>query len=151
MALARIDLSQGESDRVLASSQSVRHATCECGQLRITVTGEPEHVHACTCTKCQRRSGSVMTFSAWFPEGHVTVHGQTASWQPHGPGAEKVFCPVCGGGGYVRTGPYLPHCVAIRVGTFADPDFPPPTHVHWWASRPRWLEDLGLLEHVKDE
>jgi hypothetical protein len=146
----RIDHSPGEADGAPVPTQTVRHATCECGQLAITVTGEPEHVHACTCTKCQRRSGSVMTFSAWFPERQVTVCGRTASWQPHGPAAEKVFCPVCGGGGYVRTGAYLPHCVAIRVGAFADPDFPPPAHVHWWASRPRWMKDLGLLEPVED-
>lgn len=139
-----------ESDSEPASRQTVRHAACECGQLAITVTGEPEHVHSCTCTRCQRRSGSVMTFSAWFPERNVTVRGQTASWQPQGPQTEKVFCPVCGGGGYFRTGAYLPHCVGIRIGTFADPGFPPPTHVHWWANRPRWIEGVGLLERPEE-
>lgn len=134
----------------MTASPKVRHAACECGQLAITVTGEPEHLHACTCTRCQRSSGSVMSFSAWFPEASVTVRGNTASWQPKGPGTEKVFCPACGGGGYFRTGAYLSHCVGIRVGTFADPDFSPPAHVHWWANRPRWLEDIRLLEHLEE-
>jgi hypothetical protein len=150
MTSARSDRSRGPSDSEPASHQTVRHAACECGQLAITVTGEPEHVHTCTCTRCQRSSGSAMTCSAWFPERNVTVRGTTASWQPQGPQGEKVFCPVCGGGGYFRTGGYLPHCVGIRVGTFADPDFPPPTHIHWWANRPRWLEGVGALEHPED-
>jgi hypothetical protein len=150
MSRARTDRSRDEPDRVPEPGQPVRQASCECGQLAITVTGEPEHVHGCTCKRCQRASGSVMTLSAWFPERQVTVRGKTASWRPQGLESEKVFCPVCGGGGYVRTGAYLPHCVAIRVGTFADSDFPPPTHVHWWASRPRWLQEVGLLEHPED-
>ena len=118
-----------------------RRAVCECGQLELVISGEPEHHHACTCTKCQRASGSVMTVSAWFPKDQiVSISGETMSWQPGGPGTDVYRCKVCGGGGWFLTGSYLPHCVGINVGHFADPGFPAPAHIHWWPDRPHWLQ-----------
>ncbi|MFN2470768.1 MAG: aldehyde-activating protein, partial [Gaiellaceae bacterium] len=38
---------------------SNRHAACSCGQLRLTVEGEPVRVSICHCLACQRRTGSV--------------------------------------------------------------------------------------------
>lgn len=123
------------------SDERIRQAICECGQLTVTVRGEPEHHHACTCTKCQRASGSVMTVTAWFARDRVVaVEGETLMWQTNGPGTEVYRCKRCGGGGYFLTGAYLPHCFGINVGHFADPAFTAPAHIHWWPNRPHWLE-----------
>ncbi len=127
-----------------------RVASCICGGLQIVVRGEPRHLHGCTCKRCQRKSGSVMTVSAWYPESQVvSITGACSAWAPDGPASETVFCPTCGGGGYFRTGDYLPDCIGIRIGTFADPSFPKPPHIHWWANRPHWLpapEGIELLD-----
>ena len=132
------------------TKDQTRQAICECGQLVVTLRGEPEHHHACTCTKCQRASGSVMTVSAWYPRHQlVSVKGRTMTWRTGGKGTEIYRCARCGGGGYFLSGSYLPHCIAVNVGHFADPDYPPPAHIHWWPSRPNWLSapaDVDLLQ-----
>ena len=119
-----------------------RVASCECGALTLRVTAAPVHVHGCTCTRCQRSTGSVMKYSAWFPDSAVQVHGTFTTWHPvlpEDPDLAACFCPTCGGGRFFRTGAYLKGCIGIAVGCFADPDFPAPDHIHWWPDRPRWL------------
>lgn len=119
-----------------------RLSACECGQLTLTVTGDPVHRHACTCTKCQRSSGSAFSLSAWFPEAAVVISGSFTTYYFTGtpdPDLMAGFCPQCGGGKFFRTGEYLKGCIGIAVGNFADPDFPAPEHIHWWPNRPHWL------------
>jgi hypothetical protein len=120
----------------------VRVAACECGGLRLHVSAAPVHVHGCTCTRCQRSTGSVMKLSAWFPETGVRIEGDFSTWHHAGtdaPGLTACFCPTCGGGRFFRTGDYLPGTIGIAVGAFADPAFPAPDHIHWWPDRPLWL------------
>lgn len=121
---------------------SNRTASCECGALRLYVSVDPVHVHGCTCTRCQRSTGSVMKFSAWFPETGVRVEGPFTTWHSadtDDPALTACFCPTCGGGRFFRTGTYLSGCIGIAVGHFADPAFPAPDHIHWWPDRPHWL------------
>ncbi len=118
------------------------HSKCECGALHITVRGTPTHIHGCTCTLCQRRSGSVMALSAWFDEADTTINGDYIRYYYAGTQDDRLmagFCPICGGGRFFRTGTYLPGHIAIAVGNFADPAFPAPDHIHWWPNRPAWL------------
>ena len=120
----------------------IRHSLCECGALRLTVRGDPVHIHACTCTRCQRASGSAMTMSAWFPETAVTIEGPYLTWLCAGdddPCRMAGFCVTCGSGRFFRTGGYLPGTIGIAIGNFADPAFPAPDHIHWWPDRPLWL------------
>lgn len=117
-------------------------SSCECGALRLLVTGSPVHVHGCTCTRCQRGSGSVMRVSAWFPDTDVRIEGPFTTWfyRDNGdPAMTACFCPTCGGGRFFRTGDYLKGCIGIAVGNFADPGFQAPDHIHWWPDRPHWL------------
>ena len=119
-----------------------RIARCECGALQITVTAEPRHVHACTCTKCQRSSGSALSWSAWFPEAAVTIQGAYLTYHfsdPVDPRQMTGFCATCGGGKFFRTGDYLSDCIGISAGSFAAPDFLHPDHIHWWPDRPTWM------------
>lgn len=83
-----------------------------------------------------------MTLSVWFPEACVTIEGAYHTYFYTGaadPQRMAGFCPICGGGRFFRSGDYLPDSIGIRVGNFADPDFPAPDHIHWWPDRPRWL------------
>lgn len=128
---------------------STRTAHCDCGQLRFTVRGEPVHVHACTCTQCQRSSGSVMSYSAWFPEASVKIEGKYTIHHhcgPEDPDRFRGFCPECGTGRFFRSGESFPNTVAITAGTFAEPGFPLPDFILYWASRPQWL---GSPEKVR--
>ena len=122
-------------------SLPVRHARCVCGALTFTVTAEPVHLHACICTRCQRNSGSVMLLSGWFPQAGVAISGAYTRFTPDPANRDAMmgFCPICGTGHFFRSGAYLPGTIAISIGSFADPDFPAPAHIHWWPDRPHWM------------
>ena len=58
-------------------------ASCRCGQLPATVTGEPVRVSVCHCLDCQRRSGSAFAAQARFPAETVTIEGEFDRLRPH--------------------------------------------------------------------
>ena len=124
-----------------------RTARCDCGSLTLHVAGDPVHVHACTCTECQRTTGSVMSWSAWFPESAVRIEGPHTKHhhRPGQPDRWRGFCPACGTGHFVSSSAGSPGTIAIRAGAFADPGFPPPEFILYWANRPPWL---GVPESI---
>lgn len=126
--------------------EAVRHGRCDCGNLRFAVRGAPVHVHACTCTQCQRSTGSVMSYSAWFPEAAVSIEGDYTVHRHRGaehPDRYRCFCPTCGTGRFFRSGAAFPDAIGFAVGSFANPDddsnLPVPRFVLHWDSRPAWL------------
>jgi hypothetical protein len=125
-----------------------RIATCGCGQLEVAALGEPRRVYACSCAECQRATGSAFAYRALFPGDAVSVlRGEGRSWRRSsdaGRWVEQTFCPACGSLLLMR-GEALTGAVAISVGSFVDPDFPPPAEIHRPAHRHRWL-DLGVSE-----
>ena len=135
----------------MTATNGKRIAQCGCGALTATVTGEPVTVYCCSCTNCQRRSGSAFTYAAVFPDAAITIAGEHKAWRHTGDSGrwiENMFCPTCGiavafhaEGFQALTG--------IPVGCFADPDFPPPLRLYWASRRHRWLtfhNDLTLLD-----
>lgn len=121
-----------------------RLASCSCGQLTAQVSGEPLRISICHCLACQRRTGSVFGQQARFRREEVQVAGTSTQFVrvgDEGPGARFHFCPTCGATvWYELLG--LPEFVAIPVGAFADPGFPPPTvsvyedRMHGWVVPP---------------
>lgn len=77
-----------------------RIATCHCGQLSITVEGEPAMVTACNCTRCQKRSGSAFSLSSrWTTEQVTNRTGDSLTYTRKGASGGDVhcvFCPQCG-------------------------------------------------------
>jgi hypothetical protein len=55
---------------------TTREATCHCGQLRLTVEGEPFNVSICSCLACQRRTGSAFGMQAGYKADQVRVEGR---------------------------------------------------------------------------
>ncbi|HZB37598.1 MAG TPA: GFA family protein [Beijerinckiaceae bacterium] len=117
-----------------------RTATCACGQLGVTVEGEPDLVLACNCLDCQRRTGSVFGVAAYFPERQVRLDGESKRFSRTS-GAlafETSFCPACGTSVLWRSSA-RPDQVAVAVGCFAEPSFPPPTAVAWTSEQHGWV------------
>ena len=54
---------------------TTRHAACSCGQLHLTVEGEPLRISMCSCLACQRRTGAVISNQARFRREQVTRKG----------------------------------------------------------------------------
>jgi hypothetical protein len=61
---------------------TTRHATCNCGQLRLTIEGEPSRISMCHCLECQRRTGAVISNQARFRREQVTFAGKATAWAP---------------------------------------------------------------------
>jgi hypothetical protein len=124
-----------------------RIASCSCGQLRLTCEGEPVRISICHCLECQKRTGSVFGAQARFPREHVTIEGDSTLRTRVGDSGQSAtfhFCPICGSTVYWEmTG--APDFLAIAVGMFADPNFPPP-HVSVYEERQHpWALAAGQL------
>jgi hypothetical protein len=129
---------------------STRVTSCSCGQLSAEVTGEPVRVSVCHCLACQRRTGSVFSAQARFPRAAVTISGRGTEFVrvgDEGTRATFTFCPVCGVTVfYVLPGPE--RAIAIPVGAFADPTFPPPAFSVYEERMHSWVKMPDDMEHM---
>lgn len=120
---------------------TTRQATCSCGQLRLTLQGDPIRASICHCLACQRRTGSVFGVQARFSRDQVlSIEGQSTSYVRVGDSGGRItfhFCPVCGATVYYSFDT-RPDLVAVPVGAFADPSFPAPTFFVYEARRHPW-------------
>lgn len=130
-----------------------RTATCSCGQLSITVHGEPRAWGICHCLACQRRTGSVFASLAGFAppydvKGVATEYVRTGD---QGARFKFRFCPVCGTNLFHTEEGYEDRSVSVAVGGFADPNFPPPQDSVYDCRRHSWVQlPPGTRVHDKD-
>lgn len=128
----------------------IRLASCSCGKLTATTTAEPVRISVCHCLACQRRTGSVFGAHARFPEEAVTIEGDSTEYVrvgDEGSAARFHFCPLCGATVFYRLDA-VPGVVAIPVGAFADPEFPPPRVSIYEERMHRWLHLADGIEHI---
>src|SRR5262245_30163707 len=120
---------------------TTRRAACSCGQLALTIEGEPVRVSMCQCLECQRRTGAVMSNQARYKKDQVRIEGRATQWTRTAESGNALtfsFCPVCGSTMYwTNTG--FPDVYAVAIGTFADPTFPAPTISVWEDCRHPWM------------
>jgi hypothetical protein len=130
----------------------VRTATCRCGQLRATCTGDPVRVSVCHCLECQKRSGSAFAVQARWPDDRVALAGEPSSWSQTGDSgslATFLFCATCGAT-LAYASDAMPGLTAIAVGAFADPNFPPPEYSVWEVRKHGWVAITGeAIEHFE--
>jgi len=138
---------------------ATRDAACSCGQLRLEADGDPLRISLCHCLACQRRTGSAFGVQAAFAPDRVRVTGRYSDYARTSDEADRKvhvfhFCPECGGTVFC-TEPTEPDVVAVPVGVFADPDFPPPTtsiyesRRHAWVGLPAGVETDALWESLR--
>jgi len=129
---------------MIEPTSTTRTASCSCGQLRIEVRGDPRGVGVCHCLACQRRTGSVFAALASFG-APWTVTGQATEHVRIGDAGARFrfrFCPACGSTVF-HTEEGVEDSVAVAVGAFGDPSFPPPQvsvydcRRHPWVTLPR--------------
>ena len=131
---------------------TVREAICQCGQLRVTTTGDPAAVAICNCLACQRRTGSAFGLQAKFDRGQVAVSGRYSDFSRISEEEDRRehvfhFCPDCGSQVF-QDEPAEPVLVIVSVGAFADPGFPAPTESEYDDLRHPWI---GLPDSVQRE
>jgi hypothetical protein len=122
-----------------------RIASCSCGALAATCEGEPVRVSVCHCLECQKRSGSAFAVQARFPADRVTISGEWREWMrigDEGSHGRHRFCPTCSSIVFY-TIDEDPGRIAIPVGAFADPSFPPPRVTVYEERRHPWVDIIG--------
>ena len=120
---------------------TTRRAACSCGQLSLTIEGEPARISMCHCLECQRRTGAVLANQARFRRDQITFAGQATAWTRSSDSGNAItfrFCPVCGSTVYWE-GHGFPGFVAVAIGTFADPTSRRPTIAVWEEARHAWV------------
>lgn len=128
-----------------------RTASCRCGQLRATATGEPVRVSVCHCLNCKKRSGSAFAVQARWPKDEVAIEGRSETFvkvADSGNRATFHFCPDCGSDIHYEIDGKFDALVAIPLGAFDDPYFVRPRFSVWEARKHDWVEVLGdEVEH----
>ena len=134
------------------TDDSERVATCTCGQLRVTASGDPDVVVACSCFECQRRTGSPFGVGAYYQRAQISsVDGDHKSYQRAGEAGRTLtshFCPECGTSVFWQL-EMRPEHTGIAVGCFADPQFPGPARAVWAENLHDWViypEDLPVFD-----
>jgi len=126
---------------------TTRRAACSCGQLHLSIEGEPSRISMCHCLECQRRTGAVLSNQARFRRDQITVAGKSTAWARTAESGNTLtfhFCPVCGTTVYWdNTG--FPE-VTVAIGAFADPSFPAPGIAVWEECRHPWVDLHGPPE-----
>ena len=78
---------------------TTRRAACSCGQLSLTIEGEPARISMCHCLECQRRTGAVISNQARFAREQITFAGKSTAWTRTAESGNALtfhFCPTCG-------------------------------------------------------
>ena len=78
---------------------NTRRAACSCGQLQVTIEGDPSRIALCHCLACQRRTGAVISNQARFHRDQVTIFGKSTEWMRTAESGNAMtfhFCPFCG-------------------------------------------------------
>ena len=120
---------------------TTRHTACSCGQLHLTIEGEPSRISMCHCLACQRRTGAVTSNQARFRREQVNITGKATTWTRTAESGHTLafhFCPICGSTVYWDNDGF-PEMVTVAIGNFADPHFPAPTIAVWEESRHPWF------------
>jgi hypothetical protein len=127
-----------------------RLASCSCGQLTARVDGDPVRISICHCLACQRRTGSAFGEQARFLRGNVSLSGESSEYIRVGDEGSRVrfhFCPRCGSTVYYEP-EGLEEFLAIPVGAFADPSFPPPSVSVYESRMHGWIVPPAEAEHI---
>lgn len=121
-------------------------ARCDCGQLRVTVSGELPATSVCHCHACQRRTGSVFGVQLRVSAERVRVTGESSTYERRGEGLVTMhFCPKCGSTVYWTLDGF-PDSISIAAGAFAGQPVPAPTfsvyeeRMHAWVQLPDTIE-----------
>jgi hypothetical protein len=128
-----------------------RTASCRCGQLRVTVTGEPVRVSVCHCLDCKKRSGSAFAVQARWPVEHFKSEGESKTWAHLADSGNRIthhFCPECGSDVHYEIEGKFDGLVAVPLGAFDDPYLASPKFSVWEKRKNDWVVILGEdIEH----
>jgi hypothetical protein len=120
----------------------VLYGACLCGQVKLSVRGEPLRTGICHCTDCRQESGSAFTFFAVWPADQFERSGETSQLRG------RHFCPRCGS----RLFSVDDREAEIKLGALLQAPTPLlPSYELWTKRREPWLQPIpGAEQHDED-
>ena len=138
-----------EVARLGSATMATRDAACSCGQLQLTAEGDPIRISIVPLPGLPAPTGSAFGIQARFESKHVRVTGRYSNYMrtsDEGEGRTFHFCPDCGATVFYEIST-VPDVVAVPIGAFAEPDFPPPRISVYESRRHPWVGLPAEMEH----
>jgi hypothetical protein len=120
----------------------VHEASCSCGQLNLTYTGDIAKTSLCHCFHCQKRTGSVFGVQTRIDKSKVAFNGVSTIYQRTGDEGNVIsfhFCPKCGSTLFYEA-PWMPGSVAVPIGAFCNPELPAPIMQIYGNRKHHWVK-----------
>jgi len=115
---------------------------CLCGQVQITVRGDPLRVGICHCTNCRKESGSAFTFYAVWPAQQFAHTGETSEF------LGQHYCPHCGS----RLFSIDDQEAEIKLGILSEAPTPlVPSYELWVKRREPWLRPIEGAQQFDED
>lgn len=119
----------------------IRIASCGCGQLKATCSGDPARMSVCHCLNCKERTGSAFSWNATFAREQVAIAGESRMFERRGEEGRwcrTYTCIECGIIVFYEI-EARPGMVSIPAGTFGDTDLPEPSVIVFDERRNPWV------------
>ncbi len=124
---------------------------CLCGQIRYTMTAEPQVCVTCHCKNCQKQAGTALSIIIGVPEDAVEITGEVKTYNDTGDSGATVrrqFCGTCGSPVFTRL--EQPGMMFIKAGSLDDTSDLNPAFHCYTKSKQDWvpLGDIPGFETV---
>lgn len=133
------------------SGKNTWNGACFCGEVELTVTGEPVGMGYCHCESCRRWSaGPVNAFTLWKPESvQITAGEDKLGAYAKTPASIRKWCTACGGHLFTEH----PAWNLIDVYAAVIPDYPYQAglHVHYQETKLPMDDDLVKMKDLPSE
>lgn len=114
---------------------------CLCGQIEVSVRGEPLRIGICHCMDCRKESGSAFTYYGIWPADAFECRGDPAEFRG------QRFCPRCGSRLFALDGKEA----EIKLGILSmAPTGLVPSYELWVRRREPWLRPIDSAEQYDE-
>ena len=118
------------------------NARCACGEIVLTITGDPSATVMCHCKDCQRRTGAPFGVGNYYTLDQVEISGTPKAYErgtDSGKRLRNYFCPSCGTTVYWLAGPELDR-LGVATGCFDQPDGALPNRSVYEYGKHAWVD-----------
>ena len=140
------------------SEQSQHEGSCFCGDVKFTVSGEPEAMAYCHCNSCRSWSaGPVNAFTLWKPAtlkitqglDNVTGFDKNPLSEDDTVVSNRVWCKTCGG--HLYTDHPTMGLIDVPAVIIKNFNFKPGFHVHYQESVHQMKDGLPKFRDLPKE
>lgn len=133
------------------NDSNTRRGGCFCGEVQLTVSGEPVAMGYCHCDSCRRWSaGPVNAFTLWSPEAVKITRGEkNIGTYNQTDRSYRKWCKTCGG--HILTEHPTMGLTDVYAAVIPEVSFKPALHIHYQESVLQLKDGLPKQKDVPSE